>query len=204
MNYESGLAAVARAAQAGPWTPPAPATTPGEAAVDEAARANWNSPTPPPKSGMNSLLDVAKQEQARPSAPVIAAPARIAPPASSGAIPPQLSSDEIARIEWQAWPRLRNEFASLEAYQAHRRGGGGWIGKAPAATQGSPAIPPSLAHLSIEDRCKAQWSTNPAIRAEFGKLEYLVAFQRAFEAGRVKIYSGKAVQKFTAADFAKK
>jgi len=41
-------------------------------------------------------------------------------------------------------------------------------------------------NLTVEDRCKAQWETDGAIRAEFGDLETYTAYIRAEEAGKVR------------------
>lgn len=52
------------------------------------------------------------------------------------------------------------------------------------ASAGDPNAP-------IEDRCKAQWDSSPAIRTEFGTLEALIAYTRAEESGRVRRIGGK-------------
>ena len=46
--------------------------------------------------------------------------------------------------------------------------------------------------LSVEERCKAAWEVDPGLRAEFGTLSTFTAFQRADEAGSVRILRGKA------------
>lgn len=43
----------------------------------------------------------------------------------------------------------------------------------------------------VEDRCKAQWDADPAIRAEFGTLDAFTAYTRAEESGRVRRIGGK-------------
>ena len=61
---------------------------------------------------------------------------------------------------------------------------------APAAT---PAVTPPAeaapaeASLSLEDRCKAQWDSTPALRAEFGSVAAFVAYSRAQERGAARI-----------------
>jgi capsid assembly protease len=47
----------------------------------------------------------------------------------------------------------------------------------------SPAEDPSL---PLEERCKAAWDGDAALRAEFGSLASYTAFRRAEEAGRVR------------------
>lgn len=44
----------------------------------------------------------------------------------------------------------------------------------------------------VEDRCKAQWDADPAIRAEFCTLDAFTAYTRAEESGRVRRIGGKA------------
>lgn len=67
----------------------------------------------------------------------------------------------------------------------------------PVATAAAPAVVPNAAAqaqadahaeaaLPVEDRCKARWDRDAAVRAEFGNLAGYVAFTRAEESGRVK------------------
>ena len=56
----------------------------------------------------------------------------------------------------------------------------------------------------LEERCAAAWNIDPALRAEFGSLSTLVAYETAKASGQAKIYRGRGtVQRFTAADFTK-
>lgn len=45
-------------------------------------------------------------------------------------------------------------------------------------------------NASVEDRAKAEWDKNPAIRAEFGSVQSYTAYLRATESGRAKILKG--------------
>lgn len=47
------------------------------------------------------------------------------------------------------------------------------------------------ANLPVEERAKAEWDKDPAIRAEFGTLERYVAYTRAAESGRARILGRK-------------
>lgn len=51
--------------------------------------------------------------------------------------------------------------------------------------------------VPIDERCKAAFDADPALRTEFGKLSTFVAYQRAHEAGLVCIHRGGAVQRFS-------
>ena len=64
-----------------------------------------------------------------------------------------------------------------------------------------PATPSALAQvaaateddqLPVEDRCKAKWEKDAAIRAEFGDYATYLAFEKAHATGRVKILGRKA------------
>jgi hypothetical protein len=64
---------------------------------------------------------------------------------------------------------------------------------AAAAQPSGGAAPNSAALLAdqakpIEERCKAAFDADPALRAEFGKVETLVAYQRAHETGVAKVF----------------
>lgn len=67
----------------------------------------------------------------------------------------------------------------------------------PVATAAAPAVVPNAAAqaqadaqaeagLPLDDRCKARWERDSAVRAEFGTLAAYTAFTRAEESGRVK------------------
>lgn len=67
----------------------------------------------------------------------------------------------------------------------------------PVATASAPAVVPNQAAqdqaaaaaeaaLPLEDRCKARWDRDAAVRSEFGTLSAFTAFTRAEEGGRVK------------------
>ena len=68
---------------------------------------------------------------------------------------------------------------------------GAQLAAVPAGSQADPgaadAAPGDTSHLPIEERCKANWDKNPAIRGEFGTLESYTAYEKAVAAGRVKI-----------------
>jgi hypothetical protein len=55
----------------------------------------------------------------------------------------------------------------------------------------------------LDDRCKAAFDADDKLRAEFGSLGALTAWQRAHEAGRATVITGSTgrVQRYTAADF---
>lgn len=68
-------------------------------------------------------------------------------------------------------------------------------GPAPApAGQPAAAKPDSAALIAdtsrpVEDRCKAAWEIDEKIRAEFGTVGKFTAYQRAVEAGQVKVFA---------------
>lgn len=43
--------------------------------------------------------------------------------------------------------------------------------------------------LPVEDRCKATWDKDAAVRAEFSSLDAFTAFTRASEEGRAKVFA---------------
>ena len=57
----------------------------------------------------------------------------------------------------------------------------------------SPLNPgePSRDTYGIEERCRSEWASSPALRAEFTSLEAYTAFRRAEARGAVKIISRK-------------
>jgi signal peptide peptidase SppA len=68
---------------------------------------------------------------------------------------------------------------------------------APVASVAAPAVVPNAAALAqaeaqaeaalpLEDRCKARWDRDAAVRQEFGDMASFIAFTRAEESGRVK------------------
>jgi len=64
-------------------------------------------------------------------------------------------------------------------------------GAAPAVVQSGPANLPAAsevdANLPVEERCKAKWDKDSAIRSEFTSVEAYTAYVKAEEAGRVKL-----------------
>jgi len=53
--------------------------------------------------------------------------------------------------------------------------------------QPAPTSGPDLSTLSVEDRCKAEWESNPNLRKEWASLEVFTHYSKAVDAGRVKI-----------------
>lgn len=87
----------------------------------------------------------------------------------------------------EAWARElgKKDMAALKAY----------VEKAPAAlignqTNGKGPADTDLT-LPAEERCKAQWDTSAALRAEFSSLESYVAYTKATEAGLAKVHTTK-------------
>lgn len=48
-----------------------------------------------------------------------------------------------------------------------------------------------LSKLPLEDRCKAEWESQPALREEFGQLSTYLAFTRAEASGQAKVKTGR-------------
>jgi hypothetical protein len=74
----------------------------------------------------------------------------------------------------------------MEEYDASRG-----IGRAAAAPLRLEAEPSSHDLYGIEERCRSEWASSPALRAEFTSLEAYTAFRRAETRGAVKIISRK-------------
>ncbi len=90
--------------------------------------------------------------------------------------------------EWQADAALHSEFSDVEAYIAFTKAAeAGLVRGVPprAAPAGAPTTPP------VEARCKAEWRTNAALRAEFSDVETYVAFTKATEAGLARVHGTK-------------
>lgn len=56
----------------------------------------------------------------------------------------------------------------------------------------APKVPAANANAPVEERCKAKWGSDPAVRSEFLTLEAYTAFERANEAGKVRILNKRA------------
>jgi hypothetical protein len=52
--------------------------------------------------------------------------------------------------------------------------------------------PSSRDTYGIEERCRSEWASSPALRAEFSSLEAYTAYRRAEARGLVRIISRKA------------
>lgn len=67
----------------------------------------------------------------------------------------------------------------------------------PAAPAAAPAIeatqpdPMADTSKSLEDRCKAKWDGDAAVRAEFTSLADFTAYTRAAQAGKVRVLTGR-------------
>lgn len=85
----------------------------------------------------------------------------------------------------------------VKIFDASKTRGEGFLQQVRTADAANPVIEPSASntpadaagdkHLSVEDRCKAQWNKDEKLRAEFTSYEGYLAFTKAEEAGRVKI-----------------
>jgi signal peptide peptidase SppA len=60
------------------------------------------------------------------------------------------------------------------------------------AVEAKPADPMADASQPLEERCKAKWESDPAVRAEFSSLSAFTAITRAEEAGKVRVLKGRA------------
>jgi len=105
--------------------------------------------------------------------------------------------DEAASPDWQR-PVVGAEPAAV-------------IAPAPLAIATAPPAPRVLTSAEILAdhskplvlRCLLAWKADAALRAEFRSVVIFEAYQRAAEAGRVKIHRGGRVQHFTASDVRK-
>jgi hypothetical protein len=66
---------------------------------------------------------------------------------------------------------------------------GAQLAAVPAGSLADPSAldKPDDSHLPIEERCKANWDKNPAIRGEFSTLATYTAYEKAVASGRVKV-----------------
>lgn len=62
---------------------------------------------------------------------------------------------------------------------------------APAIEATTPADPMADTSKSLEDRCKAKWDGDAAVRAEFASLADFTAYTRASQAGKVRVLTGR-------------
>lgn len=68
----------------------------------------------------------------------------------------------------------------------------------PVPPAAAPAVPPAAApaaadpSLPVEERCKAKWDSDAAVRAEFGSLAAYTALMRAEESGKVRVLKQRA------------
>lgn len=57
--------------------------------------------------------------------------------------------------------------------------------------------PQAMTALPLEDRCRAKWNTDAALRAEFGNnFDTYAAYERAVDRGNVRKHSGRGLAKF--------
>lgn len=61
-----------------------------------------------------------------------------------------------------------------------------------AAAAAATAAAAAQAALPLEERCKAQWAADPALRAEFESLTTYTAFERAQAAGKVRVLNTRS------------
>lgn len=89
--------------------------------------------------------------------------------------------------EWQADAALHAEFSDVEAYVAFTKAAEAGL------VRGVPprAAPSGTTTQPVEARCKAEWRTNAALRAEFCDVEAYIAFTKATEAGLAKVHGAK-------------
>lgn len=45
--------------------------------------------------------------------------------------------------------------------------------------------------MPLEDRCRAEWQSDPSIRADFGDVDEYIAFRKAETGGRIKRFAAK-------------
>lgn len=96
------------------------------------------------------------------------------------------------KAEWQVDAALHAEFTDVEAYIAFTKATEAGLARGirpRVSPAGSPARQPA------ETRCKAEWRTNAALRAEFTDVDAYVAFTKAAEAGLVKVHATKTTRR---------
>jgi len=83
----------------------------------------------------------------------------------------------------------RNKLGKTAADLAADAAALGSAGPSPSADPGKSAEDKAAAEAGkpVEERCKAKWDADPAIRAEFSTLAAYTAFTRAEESGRVRV-----------------
>lgn len=77
----------------------------------------------------------------------------------------------------------------LAALQADAAGATTTAAAAPA--DGEKPVDKSM---PLEDRCRAEWQTDPTIRADFGDVDEYIAYRRATENGRVRQLRDRVTQ----------
>lgn len=161
-----------------------------------AAVAAGNAPPPPaPLSTRKPAVAVTTTEHASAPAPTPAAMPVQRPSAAALPAPARLSLEERCIAAWKRDPELRAEFVNdLGAYVAYTRadeaGHAKIFGRPSSAVTTAPAMPDVTTFTgTLDERCRAQWNKDPALRAEFvDNFGTYLAFTKADEAGLVKVF----------------
>lgn len=76
----------------------------------------------------------------------------------------------------------KNQASALQTFQNEAPQPAAPAAEAPAS---KPKVDPNL---PVEERCKAEWDSNPEVRDEFATVEAFTAFKKAEESGRARIF----------------